>query len=133
MLGLAVQETSPSPSLPGNADQRAAQAESELAEAGDVGEWLGTDSGRKIVPRGPAAGLTASQSQPHRLSRNSGSEHMDEVRHACLRTTPAWGHYWLTCPFLLCHAHACACCCGMLVVLRSQQPVRQLRASRDLY
>ena len=53
---LAVQEISPSPSLPGHADQHAAQAESELAHAGEVGEWLGTDSGRKIDHRGPVSG-----------------------------------------------------------------------------
>ena len=66
----AMQDTSPSVSGAGRADERAAQAEADMTEAGDVGEWLGTDSSRKILPNGTTS----------RLSRHSSSGHMDEVR-----------------------------------------------------
>lgn len=71
----SMQETNPSAHGAGTADQRAAQAETDMAEAGDVGEWLGTDSSRKIVANGAS-----------RLSRHSSSGHMDEV--SC--TDMAW-------------------------------------------
>lgn len=67
MLIALLQETRPSEG--GKADQRAAQAETDMAEAGDVGEWLGTDSSRRIVANGTST-----------LSRHSSSGHMDEVR-----------------------------------------------------
>lgn len=41
-----LQPPGPSPaSSTGADDRRAAQAEADMAEAGDVGEWLGVDSG----------------------------------------------------------------------------------------
>ena len=66
---VVLQGISPSGLGGGKADLRAAQAEADMTEAGDVGEWLGTDSSRKIVPNGNAANLT----------RHSSSGHMDEV------------------------------------------------------
>lgn len=64
-----LQDISPSGLGGGKADLRAAQAEADMTEAGDVGEWLGTDSSRKIVPNGHIGDLI----------RHSSSGHMDEV------------------------------------------------------
>ena len=57
----------------GQADRQAAEAEADMTEAGDVGEWLGMDSSRKVVA---ANGV----SQPHRLSKQSSSDRLNQVR-----------------------------------------------------
>lgn len=67
----------------GGADQHAAQAEADMTEAGDVGEWLGMDSSRQAVAgaaaaNGPAAPQAVAD-QRHRLSKSSSSGQVDEV------------------------------------------------------
>ncbi len=65
----------------GQADLRAAEAEADMTEAGDVGEWLGMDSTRKVVAN--AASVTGHDetdaSQQHRLSEKSSSTQLAEV------------------------------------------------------
>ena len=66
----------------GQADQQAAEAEADMTEAGEVGEWLGMDSSRKVVATAAAANghHEAHSSQQHRLSRKNSSSKLDEVR-----------------------------------------------------
>ena len=61
----------------GQADQQAAQAEADMIEAGDVGEWLGMDSSRKFVTTA-VDGHCEADSDP--LSRKASSSQLDEVR-----------------------------------------------------
>ena len=68
----------------GQADQQAAEAEADMAEAGDVGEWLGMDSSRKIVAANGHASVGASQQ--HRLSRQSSPHTLGKVSCGCMQT-----------------------------------------------
>ena len=61
----------------GQADRQAAEAEADMTEAGDVGEWLGMDSSRKVVAANGHS--TAGVSQPHRLSKQSSSDRLNQV------------------------------------------------------
>ena len=62
----------------GRADEQAAEAETDMTEAGDVGEWLGMDSSRKVVAANGQA--KRSVDQQHRLSRQTSSNHLNKVR-----------------------------------------------------
>ena len=79
---------SPSISENGQADQHAAEAEADMTEAGDVGEWLGMDSSRTILANAASAnGLdAAASSQQPRLSRKTSSTHLDGVRPCSVQT-----------------------------------------------
>ena len=76
---LLVQEPSGSrtASENGQADRQAAEAEADMVEAGDVGEWLGMDSSRKAVTANGQ--VPTGTSQQHRLSRQSSSDRLNEV------------------------------------------------------
>ena len=65
----------------GRADQQAAEAEADMTEAGDVGEWLGMDSSKQVVAGGAAVNgqQQADTGQRHRLSRETSSDQMNEV------------------------------------------------------
>ena len=65
----------------GRADQQAAEAEADMTEAGDVGEWLGMDSSKKVVVTKAAANgrQEADSGQQHRLSKSSNADQVDEV------------------------------------------------------
>lgn len=100
---------SPSISEDGQADQHAAEAEADMTEAGDVGEWLGMDSSRAVVANAASAnGLDAAASnQQHGLSRETSSTHMDRVRPCSVQTcmTVAWA-----CCQVLVSGTICASC-----------------------
>lgn len=70
----------------GQADRQAAEAEADMAEAGDVGEWLGMDSSRKVVAANGHAPVGASQQ--HRLSRQSSPDRLGQVTHSWMWTHP---------------------------------------------
>ena len=61
----------------GKADRQAAEAEVDMSEAGDVGEWLGMDNSHKVVSANKHAAVGASQQ--HRLSRQSSSDRLNKV------------------------------------------------------
>ena len=65
----------------GRADQQAAEAEADMTEAGDVGEWLGMDSSRRVVATAAAVNghTEADSSQQHRHSRGASANQLDEV------------------------------------------------------
>ncbi len=65
----------------GQADLRAAEAEADMTEAGDVGEWLGMDSTRKVVANAAAVNghNETDASQQHRLSKKTSSTQLAEV------------------------------------------------------
>ena len=65
----------------GRAVQQAAAAEADMTEAGDVGEWLGMDSSKKVVARNAAVNgrQEADSGQQHRLSKSSNADQVDEV------------------------------------------------------
>ena len=62
----------------GQADRQAAEAEADMTEAGDVGEWLGMDSSQKVVAANGHSPPGATQQ--HRLSRQSSSDRLSKVR-----------------------------------------------------
>lgn len=51
-----------------------------MTEAGDVGEWLGMDSSRKVVTTAVDGHCEADSDPQHRLSRKASSSQLDEVR-----------------------------------------------------
>ncbi|KAL3152581.1 hypothetical protein ABBQ32_001602 [Trebouxia sp. C0010 RCD-2024] len=61
----------------GQADRQAAEAEADMAEAGDVGEWLGMDSSQKVVAANGHAPVGAIQQ--HRLSRQSSPNELGKT------------------------------------------------------
>lgn len=65
----------------GQADLRAAEAEADMTEAGDVGEWLGMDSTRKVVANAAAVNghSETDAGQQHRLSKKTSSSQLAEV------------------------------------------------------
>ena len=79
---------SPSVSEIGQADQHAAEAEADMTEAGDVGEWLGMDSSRAVVANAASANGpdAAASSQQPKLSRKTSSTHLDGVRPCSAQT-----------------------------------------------
>lgn len=113
---LLVQEPSGSrtTSENGQADRQAAEAEADMTEAGDVGEWLGMDSSQKVVA---ANGLNpAGASQQHRLSRQSSSDRLNKVR---LQQTQTCVGCFLTALIGVC-SNVCilACCCIAVCLLQ---------------
>ena len=62
----------------GQADEQAAEAETDMVEAGDVGEWLGMDSSRKVMAANGHA--RTGVGQQHRLSRQTSSDASNKVR-----------------------------------------------------
>lgn len=69
----------------GQADRQAAEAEADMAEAGDVGEWLGMDSSQKVVAANGHAPVGAIQQ--HRLSRQSSPNELGKVSHDRVQTS----------------------------------------------
>ena len=100
----------------GQADRQAAEAEVDMTEAGDVAEWLGIDSSRKVVAANGHA--PAGVSQQHRLSRESSSDRLNKVR---LEQTSTCTGGFMTALIGVCSSvWVCACCCVAVCLLQAK-------------